>query len=248
MDALYKEYEKNYNNRWLSYKDKYEDNTQTSFLEIELENYTKYYNSLASIKNHFKNYTVDEIKKLKIYSGVAKELKTIDINIYYDIVTELKKDGDEVDFINLSEEELLKDLILIDFEKLNNHITSAKRILDFIKDEQESMVPGDETTVNDESNSEPKKTVNPYPRIFKDDYAYSVFEKILEQFGNTEKNLANYSFVYHSMIKDKLIYHNIKQLEYYDLLADFDISISRITGVNTLGNTQFRESIYAAAK
>ena len=133
-------------------------------------------------------------------------------------------------------------------DKVDNHIASINRILDFIKHKQESMVPGEETTDNDESNSDPEKSVNSYPRIFKDYYAYSVFKKLLEQFGNTKNNLANYSFVYHSMIKDKLIYHNIKQLEYYDLLADFDISINRITGVNSLGNTQFRESIYVAAK
>ena len=73
-------------------------------------------------------------------------------------------------------------------------------------------------------------------------------EKLNAEFGKTEHDLANYSFVYHRMIKDDLIYHNIKQLEYYNFLAEYDIHISRITSVNTLGKTQLRESIYANAK
>jgi hypothetical protein len=210
LSKTLKNYKNTYISRLAKYLDDHEDNTESLFLQKELDASNEALETLNTYKTNSKPFG---FKTLKDH---------FDISI-------LENSG-------------------FDLDKVDNHIASINRILDFIKHKQESMVPGEETTVNDKSNSDPEKSENLYPRIFKNYYAYSVFKKLLEQFGNTKNNLANYSFVYHSMIKDKLIYHNIKQLEYYDLLADFDISINRITGVNSLGNTQFRESIYAAAK
>jgi len=210
LSKTLKNYKSTYKSRLAKYLDDYEDNTESLFLQKELDTSNETLETLNTYKTNSKLFGFKTLKD------------------HFDI-------------------SILENLGF-DLNKVDKHIASINGILDFIKDKQESMVPREETTVNDESNSDPEKSVNPYPRIFKNCYAYSVFEKLLEQFGNTKKNLANYSFVYHSMIKDKLIYHNIKQLEYYDLLADFDISINRITGVNSLGNTQFRESIYVAAK
>jgi hypothetical protein len=94
----------------------------------------------------------------------------------------------------------------------------------------------------------PEKSVNPYPRIFKNYDAFLFFEKLRAEFGNTKLNLSNYSFVYHRMLKDGLIFNNILHLEYFDFLAIYDIHISRIKGFNDIGKKQLRESVYSSAK
>lgn len=85
---------------------------------------------------------------------------------------------------------------------------------------------------------------NPYPRIFKDYYSYSVFKKLQTQFGNSKENLANYSFVYHRMKKDKLIFDDYQQIQFVYFLLEFDINISRIKPKSQLGNNDLREGIY----
>lgn len=89
---------------------------------------------------------------------------------------------------------------------------------------------------------------NPYPRIFTSHKAFDKFKKLKEEFGNTKQNLSNYSFVYHRMIKDKLIFEDYKQTEFVFFLLNFEINISRIKPKNQLGNNDFRESIYNSIK
>lgn len=90
--------------------------------------------------------------------------------------------------------------------------------------------------------------VNPYPRIFTSFLAYKKFISLVEEFGKTPNDLANYSFVYHRMIKNKLIYADYKQTEFVFFLLDFDINISRIKPKSQLGNNDLRESIYNSLK
>ncbi|MGZ9676143.1 hypothetical protein [Flavobacterium sp. GNP001] len=89
---------------------------------------------------------------------------------------------------------------------------------------------------------------NPYPRIFTSSKAFDKFQKLLEEFGNGDENLANYSFVYHRMVKDKFIYEDYKQTEFMFFLLDFNINIKRIKPKNQLGKTDLRESIYNSVK
>lgn len=89
---------------------------------------------------------------------------------------------------------------------------------------------------------------NPYPRIFTSTKAFDKFQKLLEEFGNGDENLANYSFVYHRMVKDKFIYEDYKQTEFMFFLLDFNINIKRIKPKTQLGKTDYRESIYNSAK
>ena len=71
---------------------------------------------------------------------------------------------------------------------------------------------------------------------------------MLDEFGNGDENLANYSFVYHRMVKDKFIYEDYKQTEFMFFLLDFNINIKRIKPKNQLGKTDLRESIYNSVK
>lgn len=89
---------------------------------------------------------------------------------------------------------------------------------------------------------------NPYPKIFKNHKAFTIFNKLLEDFGNTKENLSNYSFVFHKMTYEDLIHNDLKQKSYFDFLGDFDISITRIKPKTQLGKSDLRESIYNKAK
>lgn len=97
----------------------------------------------------------------------------------------------------------------------------------------------DKLTVTDEK--------NPYPRIFTSPKAYNKFINLKEEFGSGDEDLANYSFVYHRMKRDKLIYEDYKQTEFMYLLV-FEINIKRIKPKNQLGKTDLRESIYNSIK
>lgn len=89
---------------------------------------------------------------------------------------------------------------------------------------------------------------NPYPKIFKDYYAYKLFQNLFDEFGNTKENLSNYSFVFHKMIYEDLIHFDLKQNSYFVFLDEFNINISRIKPLQQIGKIALRESIYAKSK
>lgn len=88
------------------------------------------------------------------------------------------------------------------------------------------------------------KEENPYPRIFTTSKAFNKFKNLVEEFGNGNENLANYSFVYHRMKRDNLIFDDYQQTQFMYFLLDFDINIKRIKPKTQLGNNDLRESIY----
>lgn len=91
-------------------------------------------------------------------------------------------------------------------------------------------------------------TENPHPKIFKDFRSFSIFTKLLDEFGNTKENLSNYSFVFHKMTYEGLIHSDLKQQTYFSFLSEFDISIDRIKPLGDIGKIPFRESIYSKSK
>jgi hypothetical protein len=120
--------------------------------------------------------------------------------------------------------------------------TKKKSISDVIKSSQ-NVKPIKEVvkTLKIET---PQEETNPYPRIFTTTKAFNKFKILLDEFGNTKENLANYSFVYHRMKRDKLIFDDYQQTQFVFFLLDFNINISRIKPKTQLGNKDLRESIY----
>ena len=131
--------------------------------------------------------------------------------------------------------------------KLDNHIVSLNHIIDFINNKIKNPK---ESNVLEEVIDYPVtvQSENPYPRIFKNYYAFEFIKKLIDEFGNTEYIVSNYSFVYHKMKEDKLIFEDVKQIEYFDFLAKYDIHINRIKSLNEIGKIPFRESIFASCK
>jgi hypothetical protein len=94
------------------------------------------------------------------------------------------------------------------------------------------------------SNEQDEKQVNIYPRIFTSDIAYNKFLNLLNEFGNTKQNLSNYSYIFHKMTYEGLIFYDLLQKSYIEMLSNFDISIDRIKPKGDIGKIALRDSIY----
>jgi hypothetical protein len=129
---------------------------------------------------------------------------------------------------------------------LDDYHFEMPSIVDIIK-EQSSNSPKI-ITVEFEDKLSVSDEINPYPKIFKDHKAFTIFKNLQEEFSNTKENLSNYSFVFHKMTYEDLIHFDLKQQSYFDLLDKFDININRIKPLCDIGKIAFRESIYTKAK
>jgi hypothetical protein len=185
------------------------------------------------------------------------------INFYWDLLEQIRIDFDKSNFANVDAYENS------DFCSDCNSIIGIGlyRVEEFIaiqppdeieRQERKKSISDIMTPLNvgqKTIKAEPQKTVsrvsgnqNPYPRIFKSFEAYTTFDNLYNKFENSNQNLANYSFLFHRMKKDNLIYDNIKHIEFIDFLSLFDIHIDRIKPLTQLGNNLLRESTYNSNK
>jgi hypothetical protein len=116
----------------------------------------------------------------------------------------------------------------------------ARKILSFI----DGMLGNSEPA----SSETPEKLENKYPRIFTSQKAYLFFEKLVEEFKIKKYALANFSYIFHRMKKDGLIYEDYQQTEFVFFLLNFDINIDRIKPLNEIGNKENKEEIYNRLK
>jgi hypothetical protein len=114
---------------------------------------------------------------------------------------------------------------------------------DLLSDDLEPLIQNNRK-VKDEMINFP----NPYPRVFKDYYSYSVFIKLYDEFGNKKECLSNYSYVFYKMTYDGLIHFDLLHKSYIEMLSDFDISIDRIKPKGDIGKIALRDSIYSRVK
>ena len=124
--------------------------------------------------------------------------------------------------------------------------TKKKSISDLIKPTTKS--PEVVKVESKETESKLPSDVNPYPRIFKDYYSYSVFKKLYDEFGNKKECLSNYSYVFYKMTYEGLIHFDLLHKTYIEMLSDFDISIDRIKPKGDIGKIALRDSIYSRVK
>jgi len=252
-----KDYKKSCKSNLSAYLIKYEDNTSVSYFKQDLDKYKAYRSVLCKLFDQIKsnkNVALSSVS-VKIESGLASELKKINKKAFHKITTSklTKVDFDVIDG-ELLVPFAIPSLLIVNIEILQNLINSSNRILDFISVELEkSKLTGNldfKTSADDSSsvNVKSEKLENPYPRVFTSYDAFLVFEKLRIEFGSTKDNLANYSFVYHRMLKDNLIYDDFQKLQFTYFLLNFDIKIDRIKSFSVIGKKELRESIYSKAK
>jgi hypothetical protein len=152
-----KEYKNNYKSNLSTYLKEYDDYTPTSFLEMEMELYTAYYNSFIKIFDKLKGYNEDELKRtfFNSHSDAFNGLRKLNIKTYDDFVVKEKK---HIQYNEDNDPSGLITIIIIDFKKLKNYFTSSELILKFISEQQQSNVPGDTIEVKVESKKEHEKS------------------------------------------------------------------------------------------
>lgn len=203
---------------------------------IDIEN-KKIYIGKVKLKNDIQNL-IEFYKNEHIENGNTPE----DVEKYIlEMRESLKKR-----FLNTLEdisEDLRFDFLIHSTTKLEDNVTKLKE--EYFTEKLNSIIKLEyhEDVISEESVNI-KSSVNPYPRIFTSDKAYFKFENLLKEFENSRQNLANYSFVFHRMKKDNLIYNDLKQLEFIDFLSIFEIHLDRLKPISQLGNSDLREGIY----
>lgn len=215
--CTYLEYVKKYENRLSLYLERYEDRTESLFLEKELINFKDFHNVLVSLhnsivqhKNHNNLINDDQFKThltylQNNYNNVFKELFQIGPPLL-----DANKNVSHPD--DIKEDDVRGHMFYFDItkEKLDNFITSSKRILEFINKKQYSEVPGGEINVNDKTNDSAEMTANPYSHIFKNLEAYKLFEKLYVTFKDSSFILADFSFIYRKMYSEGYILETFK--------------------------------------
>jgi hypothetical protein len=190
------------------------------------------------------NWLKDKIENSYVYDPEAciidrwiKEFNLIEAEFPFDFNQDVSKLISSFDDTTLKPDEARKvRMIQLEFHWYAVYL-EYKKIMAFISELKTNktsviIIPDD------------TKPTNPYPRIFTSDKAFDKFENLLDEFGNSNQDLANYSFVFHRMKKDSLIFKDLKQLEFIDFLSSFEIHLDRLKPESQLGNNDLREGIY----
>ncbi|MCA0349074.1 MAG: hypothetical protein LCH35_07415 [Bacteroidetes bacterium] len=190
------------------------------------------------------NYTYDNCKRVGQYWGLTEQIRVDYDKTNFDNVKafENKAFCNDCNVITSIAWDRIEEFNSFQTPDEVEEQTRKKSISDLMRPTAISPVIVKVENTNNTDISE--KEENPYPRIFTTTKAYNKFKNLLDEFGNTKENLANYSFVYHRMKKDKFIFDDYQQTQFVYFLLDFNINISRIKPKTQLGNNDLREGIY----
>lgn len=174
------------------------------------------------------------------------------INGYYSLINQISHDYDKSDFDNADaykNEDFNRDcneILYLGWDRLQEFITDEDEInvKISITDIANTIFNGNDKNGVNTSTTTEIISENPYPRIFTSTKAFNKFKNLYDEFAKSNQDLANYSFVFHRMKKDNLIYKDLKQLEFIDFLSSFEIHLDRLKPISQLGNNDLRESIY----
>jgi hypothetical protein len=168
------------------------------------------------------------LKEVKIYLLIEHGKRLKEIQKSFEI--ELENLGSKRDFQNEYELRAAFDFELKPINKID-YIENAHIIEKRIRTELEnSIVIG---------------VKNKYENVFKNDKAYKLFLEMHKKYIGEEKDLANYSFLYYAMLKDKLII--CRGVEFIRFLSkEFDVTIDKID--NRQSGTNYKYTLYNAIK
>ena len=215
------------------------DKNSTFYFGCPLETYKKTYNDRLDQYCHFHNISDENIfsrSEIDFLTDILAKYKALsttqNINLSNDF--EYYKLGFEI----------------IGLFGYDSYFVSHTQKIAYLNEKLSQYEIQKNPTVKEESigSSSVINTPNPFPHVFTSSKSFSFFMKLINEFKNTKENLANYSFVYHNMLKDNFILQNHIQLNYIDALAAQEIVIDRIKPINKIGKIQYRRSIYESLK
>lgn len=240
LTNTYDKYIESYKDRLTSYINKWVDNTATSFLEIELNKYNDYYSSLIKISDYFKNKSTKDLRVDSASKDAISDLKDINEPVFNEIfkIEKTKVVTDKVELNTGYVDEMIRGFIPgkieIDLIKLENYITSAKKILGFInkklKNPSALVIPENITDIESEDTvGTLEKQINKYPQIFLNPKAYELFEKLHDTYKDTKTPIADYSFIYRVMYDDNYILDSFKPQMFINWLSKhYEIELSKV--------------------
>lgn len=239
LSCTLKEYIKNYDSKFLTYKKKYDDNTLKTFFLKELEDYKVYHQALINLKELILPYFEDDSIPIEVDTHQVADLKRINENAYNEFIT----DEDNTRYLHLIDGKW-KDVgpeasSLVDFSKFENIIVSSIRIIDFITVELQKSKLTDNFDFKTSDDDDFKKHVNPYPQIFSSNEAFLLFEKLYTSFKNTKYIIADFSFIYRKMYNDGYILEYFKPKMFMEWLnkEPYEIALTKIKTINDCSTT-----------
>tara|TARA_R100001369_G_scaffold10176_1_gene23156 strand:+ start:4054 stop:4857 length:804 start_codon:yes stop_codon:yes gene_type:complete len=133
-------------------------------------------------------------------------------------------------------------------DKLKQSFVRQKEFLVERKTNLNKQSLDDLSVSNDTTKDISSKETNPFPRIFINNNAYRLFEGFGEHIRDKYK-LADYSFIYRQMQKDKLIFEYVGDSEFTSFLFD-EYGVTNIVKTKQLSNctTLSKKNIYSSLK
>lgn len=135
LSTTLKDYKGTYESKLKAFLADYEDNSEKYFFQLEFAEYLEYYNSLINISALIKEQLNQNTKEIVISSVKANELKRIN-SLAYDNIMARKifkvKHSGPPEFLF---EGIPPSQLIVDSGKLENHISSANAIMEFISNQ-----------------------------------------------------------------------------------------------------------------
>lgn len=205
--------------------------TELFYFTRKPENYT--YDNCRKIGQYWEltqqirvDYDQSDFENTKAYDNKAfnKDCNTL-MSINWDRIEEFTSFATPDEIEEQTKKKSISDLM--------KPTTKSSEVVKVESKETESKIPSEE---------------NPYPRIFKDYYSFSVFKKLHTEFGNSKENLSNYSYVFYKMTYEGLIHYDLLHKTYIEMLSEFDIALDRLKPSAEIGKKALRDSVYAKVK
>lgn len=133
LSTTLKEYKARFQDNLANHLKEYEENTEEVFLEKEFEHYAEYSDALNKIVIFLRDHRIEAPKSFEIPRNISADLHNASLSAYTKIVS-TRYIKDESEFVD--GEYLLPrgipTLIYVNEKELENHITSANLILEYI--------------------------------------------------------------------------------------------------------------------
>lgn len=178
------------------------------------------------LKNRIIEHNLQDVLKSMRKNNAAKfedEIKSLPLNLQKRAIDKWVRSASKAGYLN--DTKMFKDEIKY-FKEISNHL------LEFELPQQDEVFKPDELLKN------PDKT------IFKDDFAFTLFDKMKGYYIDTSTPQADYSFLFDIMHKEGFVI--CTGVKFIDYLSKFDISITKIDSSKT-GN-KLKTKLYNASK
>jgi hypothetical protein len=207
------------------------------FVDILKENYKKQYIEIQSELNNYLVSVKKEDRDNEFIEQKKEEIEFLKLNGN----TNFRLSNGKNVILKIEEISYIQNAIVQAFEK-------TKPEIEQLQPQPTNNTKEVSAEPKEDDKSKPTETVNKYPRIFKNDKGYLLFEKLHEHYKDDKHHLANYSFIFWQMIEDKFIFEDIGNSKFRNFLSEnYNITLDKLKTKET-SNTGNKKTIYTLIK